>query len=684
MINNPYWIRRNKMKRYLLSFTLSLLLVLFVSCGKSKVEKKEEQPYLLEQVGSTAIAQLYADGFKDLDLKEKILAYYLAQSVIAGDRIDFDQSHRHALEIKDILEEIITHEEGINPETFKAILDYTKLFWINHCQYNARTKTKFTPSCSFDQFLEAAALAQKNGASFNLKKGETIEGKLKKLEKTIFDPSFEPLVTAKTPPPGQDILTASANNFYENVTLADLQGFKEKYPLNSKVVKQEGKIKELVWRAGNEEVKPGLYAEELAKVIADLKLAIPYAGKQQQITLQHMIDYFETGDPDSFRQANISWLKDDPTVEFIFCFIENYKDARGIKGEWEGLISYVNQKTTQMMKDIAANAQYFENKAPWKDEYKKKQIQVPVANSIDVVISGGDAGPLIPSGINLPNEQQIREQYGSKSVLLFNVMRDARNVTGGKSAEEFLLTDEEKQLVQKYGSTATNVIIALHEVIGHGSGKVSPKLTKDPSEYLQEYYNTLEEARANLMAYWNLFDPKLFELGILPNEDAAKAGYISEAMGDLTMLRRIKKGDRVEDDHMRASHLIQTYLEKKTKAVEIVKKNGKTYRRVKDFDLYRQGAGELLAEIMRIKAEGDFEAAKKLVSTYALKIDPSLRDEVIERCRQILYPDSVAFIVPELDLIKDREGKIVDVKISYPMSLAAEQLKWAGKKLPKL
>ena len=671
------------MKRYLLSFTLILFLAFFVSCEKSKVESKEDHPYLLEQVGTTAIAQLYADEFKDLDLNEKILAYYLAQAVIAGDRIDNDQSHRHALEIKDILEEIITHKEGIDPETFKAILDYTKLFWVNHCQYNARTKAKFTPTCSFDQFLEAAISAQKNGASFNLKEGETIEGKLKKLEKTIFNPSFEPLVTAKTPPPGQDILTASANNFYENVTLADLKNFKEKYPLNSKIAKKDGKLKELVWRAGNDDVKPGLYAEELSNVISNLKLAIPYAGEQQKITLQHMIDYFETGDPDSFRKANISWLKDDPEVDFIIGFIENYKDARGIKGEWEGLISYVNRKTTQMMRDIAANAQYFESKAPWKEEYKKKHTQIPVANSIDVVTSGGDAGPHIPAGINLPNEQKIREQYGSKSVLLFNVMRDARKVTGGKSAEEFLLTDEEKELVQKYGSLARNVIIALHEVIGHGSGKVSPRLTKDPSEYLQEHYNTLEEARADLMALYNFFDPKLVELGILPNKDAAKAGYISEAMGDLTMLRRIKKGDRVEDDHMRASHLIQVYLEKKTKAVETVKKNGKTYRKVKDFDLFRQGAGELLAEIMRIKAEGDFEAAKKLINTYAIKIDPSLRDEVIERCRQIRYPDFVAFVVPELSLIKDKEGKIIDVEISYPMDLAVQQLKWAGKKIHK-
>lgn len=670
------------MKKILRITALCIVLVsLLTFCGKSKIETKEDRPVFLEQVSTTAVAQLYADGFEQLSLNEKILAYYLAQAVIAGERIDYDQSHRHALEIKDMLEEIVTHKEGIDPEIYQSILVYTKLFWIDHCQYNSRTKIKFVPTCTFDEFLLAAHAAQKNGAEFDLKENETLEQKLKRLEKTIFDPKFEPLVTAKTPPPGQDILTASANNFYApNVTLKDLEGFKEKYPLNSRVAKENGKVKELVWRTGNQDFPAGLYHKELSEVIANLRLALPYAGEQQKTTLKHMIDYFETGDPDSFRKANISWLKDDSTVDFIIGFIENYKDSRGMKGEWEGVISYVNQKTTQMMKDLAANAQYFENNAPWKDEYKKTHTQIPVANSIDVVNAGGHAGPRIPAGINLPNEQEIRENYGSKSVLLHNVMRDARGVTGGKTSQEFLETAEEKELAQKYGSLAINVIIAMHEVIGHGSGKVSPKLTEDPSFYLQEYYNTLEEARADLMALWSLFDPKLIELQILPDENAARTGYILEAMGDLTMLRRIKTGDRIEDDHMRAGHLIQAYLEKKILAVETFRKGGKAYRRVKDFDLFREGVGELLAEIMRIKAEGDYEAAKKLVNTYAIKIDPALRNEIIQRCQKIQYPDFIAFAVPELSLVKDESGKISDVKISYPLDLMDQQLKWAGKK----
>ncbi len=669
-------------KIYPLAVLIIIISMMTVFCGRIRTEKKRGQPVFLEQVGTTAVAQLYADGFEELSLNEKIVAYYLTQAVIAGEPIDYDQSHRHALKIKEILEQIVTHKEGIESGVFKSILDYTKLFWIDHCQYNSRTKVKFVPSCTSDQFLEAAEIAQKNGAVFPLKEKETLEKMLRQLEKTIFNPDFEPLVTAKTPPPGKDILSASANNFYApRITLKDLEGFKEKYPLNSKVVKKNGKLEEVVWRTGNDNVPRGLYVKQLKKVIANLKRALRYAGKQQKITIKHMIDYFETGNPESFRKANISWLKDNPTVDFIIGFIENYKDSRGMKGEWEGVISYVNKKTTQMMKDLAANAQYFEDRAPWKDKYKKKHAQVPVANSIDVVTAGGHAGPRIPAGINLPNEQDIREKHGSKSVLLHNVMRDARVVTGGKSAKEFLSTSQEKKFVQEYGSLATDVIIAMHEVIGHGSGKVSPKLTQDPSFYLQEYYNTLEEARADLMALWSLFDPKLIELGILPSQDAAKAGYISDAMGDLTMLRRIKEGDRVEDDHMRASHLIQTYLEEKIKAVETFKKGGKTYRRVKDFSLFQQGVGELLAEIMRIKAEGDLKAAKSLVNTYAIKIDPALRDEVIERCQKIRYPDFIAFVVPELSLVKDSEGKIADVKISYPLDLMDQQLKWAGKKM---
>lgn len=669
------------MKKLSLAITICLIVGILIFCGKpvKKAEKIEEEKYLLEQVGTTTIAQLRAEEFKDLSLKEKTLAYYLTQAVIDGEPIDYDQSHKHALKIKDILEKIITHREGIPPEIFNQILDYTKLFWIHHSQYNSRTKKKFVPSCTFEEFLEAAKMAQKNGAQFDIPKGETLEDTLRKLERTIFDPEFEPLVTAKTPPPGEDIITASANNFYEDVTLEELNAFEEKYPLNSKVVKVGGKIKELVWRAGNKEVGPGLYAKELSAVIAKLKKALPYAGEQQKITLQHMINYFETGDPQYFRKANISWLKDDPTVDFIIGFIEVYKDSRGVKGEWEGLISYVNKKTTQLMKNIASAAEYFEEKAPWDDKYKKKKFQVPVANSIDVVTAGGHAGPLIPAGINLPNEQDIREEYGSKSVLLNNVIRDYQKVTGVKTSQEFLLNEEEKELVRKYGSAARTAMVALHEIIGHGSGKVSPRLTKDPSDYLKEYYSTLEEARADLMALWNLFDLKLVELGVLAHEDAAKAGYIYSAMGDMTMLRRIKKGDRLEDDHMRAAHLIQTYLERKKEAVETIKKKGKTYRKVKDFKLMQEGVGELLAEIMRIKAEGDFEAAKELINTYAIKIDPALRDEVIERCKMIQYPDFVAFVVPELRLVEDQDGKIIDVEIFYPMDLMEQQLRWAEK-----
>ena len=658
-----------------------LTVSILTRCSKSR-DDTEDRPVFLEQVGTTAVAQLYAYGFEELSRKDKLLAYHLSQAVIAGERIDYHQSHRNALVIKDTLEEIVTHKEGIDPDIYHSILEYTKRFWINHCQYNSRTKAKFVPSCTYEQFLEAARTAQKNGADFRLKDGQTLEAKLQRLGNSIFNPDYEPLVTAKTPRYGQDILTASANNFYaKNVKLKDLEGFEEKYPLNSRIIKRNGKLEETVWRIGNENVPRGPYSGYLKRVRRNLRRAMRFADDQQKITLQHMIDYFETGDPDSFRKANISWLKYDPPVDFIIGFIENDKDSRGMKGEWEGLVSYVNTKTNQMMKDLAANAQYFENNAPWKEEYKKTHTQVPVANSIDVVTAGGQAGPRIPAGINLPNAQEIREVHGSKSVLLHNVMRDAQRVTGGKTSQEFLSTKKEKKLVRKYGSLANEAIIALHEVIGQGSGKVSPKLTKDPSFYLQEYYNTLEEARADLMALWSLFDPKLIELDILPNRNAAKAGYISEAVAGLTMLRRIKEGDRIEDDHMRASHLIQTYLEKKIQAVETFTNKGKTYRRVKDFDLYRQGVGELLAEIMRIKAEGDFEAAKELVETYAIKIDPVLRYEIIWRCQKIQYPDFIAFVVPELSLVRDKAGKITDVKISYPQDLMVQQLKWAGKKM---
>ena len=662
----------------LIGFLAALLIV--PAC-----KKKEEAPpvapkeYLLEQVGKTAIVRLYAEGFEQLDVKDKILAYYLYQAAIAGRDICYDQNYRHALEIRDMLEEILTHSEGIDLAVLKGITDYTKLLWANTCQYDVRTMTKFIPEVSYEDLLNAAAIAFANGADFHLKEGETLEDKLARLRRSIFDPGYEPMVTNKNPPSGEDIITGSANNFYEGVTEAELRTYKEKYPLNSKVVKVDNRIVEQIYRAGTNGIKPGLYAEQLRQVISYLEKAIPYAGPRQQETLQHLIRYFKTGDPEDFRKYNIAWVGDDPVVDTINGFIEVYKDARGVKGEYEALVSFVDQKTTKMMRDIAAQAQYFEDRQPWNDQYKKTGFQIPVANAISVLIAVGGAGPICPAGINLPNAQDIRETYGSKNFLLSNVIASRRKAVAGRVVDEFALTEEEKELSRQYGAVASDVIIALHEIIGHGSGKVSEKLTADPSEYLKEYYSTMEEARADAVALYHIWDPKLVEIGVLPSNKCAEAAYHSFARGDLLMLRRIKTGDQLEEDHMRGEHMIVNYLKEQVGAIETVTRNGKVYLVVKDMKLMQEGVGELLAELMRIKAEGDYEAIKKLVNTYGIKINTAWRDQVIQRAEAINYPSYTALVMPKLTPVLDESGVIVDIKIIHTDDFTTQNLEYSGK-----
>ena len=657
-----------------------IALLIMPACKREEAPAEAPREYLVEQVGKTAIVRLYADGFEQLDVKDKILAYYLYQAAIAGRDICYDQNYRHALEIRDMLEEMVTHPEGINPAVLKGITDYTKLFWANTCQYDVRTMVKFIPEVSYEDFLNAATIALANGADFRLKEGEALEDKLSRLRQSIFDAEYEPMVTNKNPPPGQDVITGSANNLYEGVTEAELKTYKEKYPLNSKVVKVDRRIVEQVYRAGTDGIKPGLYAEPLREVISNLEKAIPYAGPLQQETLQHLITYFKTGDPGDFRKYNIAWVGDDPIIDTINGFIEVYKDARGVKGEYEALVSFVDQNKTKMMKDIAVQAQYFEERQPWDEKYKKTEFQIPVSNAISVLIAVGGAGPISPAGINLPNAQDIRETYGSKNFLLTNAMEARSKAVAGRVVDEFALTEEERELSRQYGGVASDVLVALHEIIGHGSGKVSEELTADPSEYLKEYYSTMEEARADVVALYHIWDPKLVEIGVLPSPRSAEAAYHSYARGDLLMLRRIKTGDRLEEDHMRGEHMIVNYLKDKVGAIEEVTVEGKIYLVVKDMQMMKEGVGELLAELMRIKAEGDYEAIKELVDTYGIKINTEWRDQVIQRTEAINYPSQAALIMPRLIPVLDESGEIVDITISHTDDFTTQNLEYSAKK----
>jgi dipeptidyl-peptidase-3 len=662
-------------------FAMTLAAVTPTSISQDNTQP--ERRYLVGQAGPFAIVQFYADGFDQLTPKQRVLAYYLAQAGIAGDPIYYDQVSPYGLELKQLLEGIWTHSHGIPPDALQKIQNYTQLFWIQHGNYSHDTSRKFLPEFTSLELRDAAHRAFRNGANFGVKDQKGLDALLDRLDKPIFDASYRPMLTVKSPPPGQDILSASGNNFYENVALPDLAGFTENYALNSRVEKRGGKLFEDVWRAGTRDgkVPPGRYAAYIARIIAQLERASDVADPPQVEALRRLIVYFETGEPSDWRAYNEFWARTPLTIDAINGFIETYMDARGQKGAYESVVSFVDPAETQLMRNLAANAQYFEDRAPWLDAYKKQGVQPPIANVITVVSEAGATGPISPGGINLPNEQDIRQRYGTKSVLLFNISSAFAEAIGQQAIDEFSSSDEERERGHKYYSESRRLMIAMHEVLGHGSGKVSGALTADPRTYLNEYYSTLEESRADLVALWNYSDPKLAELGVQNQQELMKAAYDSEARAGLTLLYRYPDGDQIVEDHDRGTQMIVHYLMDKYHCIEPVTAGGKLYLRVTDYQKMHEGVGALLAELMRIKAEGDYLAIQSLVNTYGVKLDPAWRDEVVRRGRAIHLPVRGAFLSPIIEPVRDASHHVVDAKIRYPADLADVMLTYSRESL---
>ncbi len=646
-------------------------------------EQSTERKYLVEEVGSLAVVQLYADGFDQLTPRQRVLAYYLAQAGIAGDPIYYDQVSPYGLELKQLLEGIWTHPNGIAPESLQKIRHYTKLIWIYHGNYDLDNQSKFLPEFTSAELRKAAQQALKNGANFGVKSRTGLDAKLKRLEQPVFDPNYRPLLTVKSPPPGQDVLTASSTNFYENVTAEDLQGFTENFPLNSTVVKRGGKVREEIWRAGSQDdgIPPGRYAAIIRRIIANLEKAAEVSEPQQADALRKLIRFYETGSKADWYAYNIAWVKAAVKVDAINGFIEQYLDPRSKKGTFESNVSIVDEAQTKLMRDFADNAQYFELREPWPDEFKKRDIQPPVANVITVVSEAGASGPISPSGVNLPNEQDIRQQHGSKSVLLFNVSSAYAAVVGQKASGEFSSSEEERRRAELYGQESRKLLVAMHEVLGHGSGKVSEKLAGDPRGYLKEYYSTLEEARSDLVALWNFSDPKLAELGIENQEELMKASYDAYARAGLTILYRYPQGEQIHEDHDRGTQMIVHYLIDRFACIESVTKDGKIYLRVNDYDKMHHGAGELLAELMRIKAEGDYDGIKKLIDTYGVKLNSEWRDQVQQRAAAIELPRKGVFVSPLIEPVRDHSGKIVDATVRHTGDLAEVMLTYSRESL---
>jgi len=660
-------------------------LAALVICAVVSVQPGAQAPTaLVDRVADTGFIQLQADSFHQLNARHQVLAYWLTQASIAIDPIIYDQLSPFGIREKRLLEEIVARPAGVAPDVFAKIRSFALLFWANRGNHNENTTLKFLPAFTFDE-LRTAALKVQTAGGFKtpyadlpaLPTAAELTKELDDLRPALFDAAFEPSITAKTPPPGQDIVQASSNTFYRDVTLAELAKFHERYPLNSRVVKSaDGILREEIYRTGTPDgkVPPGLYAIYLKKAIECFERARAVADPQQAKVIDGLIRFYQTGDPRDWLQFGSGWVQNDATVDFANGFIEVYRDARGAKGSSQSFVSITDKPVTDAMVKLAQNAAYFESKAPWAAQYKKQAFQPPVVKAVEVLIETGDFH-VTTIGDNLPNENEIHEKYGTKNFLFVESSHALSRAIGSKARHEFAAAPEEEARAEKYGDESEDLLTAMHEVIGHGSGKLSDRLKGGAEPLLKEYFSTLEEARADLMGLWNVWDPKLKELGLVKDqENVAKTMYDGAATVALRQLRSIPKGDTINEDHARDRQLIANYIKDKTGAIEQFDRNGKTYVRVKDYQKMRDGVAMLLAELMRIKGEGDYAAIKALVDKYGVHFDPALRDQVVARYKQLDLPTYWAGINPEVSAEVDAKGTATNVRISYPRDAVRQYL----------
>ncbi|MSO62690.1 MAG: peptidase M49 [Acidobacteria bacterium] len=658
-----------------LRHSLALALLIFVpgcstpapapepkSTATAPASPPADRKYLLERVDDASVVQLYADGFAALPLKQKALIWHLYQAALAGRDIFIDQKHKDALEMRGIIERIVANPQGVDAATLAEVQRYTKLFWLNNGPYNNLTARKFVLTCTPEAFATAAKVAGADPAAVT------------RLQPMFFDRAVDAIVTNKTPGAGKDILLSSANNLYSGVAVADLKGFDEKYGLNSRLVKQNGKLVEEVYRVD------GRYGKYITEIVRHLEAAKAFAEPPMAKALDALVAFYRTGDVKDREAYDIAWVQDkDSPVDTINGFVEVYLDPRGVKGSWEGLVFYVNPEKTERIKKLAINAQWFEDRMPWNAKYRKASVQGIVANAIDVVIETGDSGPVTPVGINLPNDQAIREKFGSKSVALSNVTDAYARSSPGNMRSEFTWDAAEAERAAKYAEEAGSLTTDMHEVIGHASGKQADG-KGNPQALIKEEFSALEEGRADLVGLYFIADPKLVELGIIPAADhdgMVRAEYEAYTRNAIVQLRRMREGTQIEEDHMRNRQMIVRWLMANTKAIEERTRDGKTYLVMVDPKLFRDGVGRLLAEVQRIKSEGDYAAAKKLFSTHGVHFDPKLRDQIVARVEKLNLPSYSGFVMPKLTPVISN-GQITDVTISYPMDLTQQMLEYSG------
>lgn len=669
-----------------LSLTMLGLAMMFASCKEKAATTGAggEFKYEVDEFADLQILRYQVPDFDSLSLKEKEMVYYLSQAAIEGRDMLFDQNNKYNLAIRRTLESIYENYKGDKSgKDYKEFEVYLKRVWFSNGIHHHYGEEKFLPGFSPAFFAEQVKALP--AGKIPVKAGQSVDEFIAMLTPVMFDPKVMAKKVNQTE--GEDLIQTSANNYYgEGVSQAEVENFYNKmkkpndetpisYGLNSRLVKENGVLKEKVWKVG------GLYSPAIERIVYWLQKADSVSqNHMQKAFIDKLISFYKTGDLKTFDDYAVAWVQDSISrVDFINGFTETYGDPLGLKASWESTVNFKNPQATKRANLISENAQWFENNSPVDPRFKKKNVKGVSAKVITVAQLGGDCYPSTPIGINLPNADWIRKEHGSKSVTIENIMEayDKAAEHSGFS-QEFVWSKTELDLLHNYGFITDVLHTDLHEVLGHGSGQLLPGVSSDA---MKAYGSTIEEARADLFGLYYIADPKLVELGIIPNKEAFKAEYYRFMMnGLMTQLTRIEPGKNIEEAHMRNRQLIARWVYENGKAdkvVEFKQRDGKTFVVVNDYNKLRSLFGKLLAEVQRVKSEGDYEGCRKLVETYAVKVDQALHSEVLKRYKALNLRPYKGFVNPVFELVEDGSGKVKDVKVTYKEGYVEQMLRYS-------
>lgn len=673
------------MKFSSIAMSSAIIAGAIVGCApKSEIATEVVQPWSLDRFADIEVLRYEVPAFESLNLQQKQLVYHLVEAAQWGRDILWDQNCKYNLQIRRICEAIYTNYKGDKESAdWKAFEQYMKQIWFANGIHHHYSNAKFIPGFSQDWVINQAM--QTPGIEQLLQGVDPQE-----LVRVVFDSTYLSIKVNQAD--GVDVIATSANNFYIGVTQKEVESYYKKlknpkddqpvmFGLNSQLVKENGKLVEKVWKVG------GMYTQAIEKIVEHLRKACQFTeNDEQKAALEKLIAYYESGDLKDFDDYSILWVKDlNSKVDFINGFIESYNDPLGMRGSWESIVNFKDSVNTARTEIVSSNAQWFEDHSPVDPRFRKPVVKGVTAKVITAAILAGDSYPATPIGINLPNSNWIRAQHGSKSVSIDNITAAYDAAAAGNGfGEEFMWSAEEVECAKQFAHYVDNVHTDLHECLGHASGQLLPGVDPDA---LKNYHSTLEEARADIFALYYMADPKLVELGVMPNAEAYKAGYYQQMMnGLMTQLVRILPGDNLEEAHMRNRALIAYWtLERAQKdaeanggepALQFAKKEGKTFVKINDYQKLRQYFGELLGELQRIKSEGDFKAGRDLVENYGVKVDPALHAEVLERYQALNLAPYKGFVNPRYELVKNAQGEVTDVKVIYGEGYVEQMLRY--------